>query len=117
MKADQRKTGFLYGAAKHVIAETIERVKRDFPGIEIAGYSDGYVKDQREVADKIAAANPDMVFVALGYPNQEFFIHKYRHLFPQAVAVGLGGSFDVFSGNVKERPHFLSVFTLSGCTG
>ncbi|MFP3813867.1 WecB/TagA/CpsF family glycosyltransferase, partial [Bacillus sp. SIMBA_005] len=79
-KADQKKKRvFFYGAAKHVIAQTIERVERDYPGIEIAGYSDGYVKNQREVADKIAASNPDMVFVALGYPNQEFFIHKYRH--------------------------------------
>ncbi|MCY9010356.1 WecB/TagA/CpsF family glycosyltransferase [Bacillus inaquosorum] len=112
-KADQKKKRvFFYGAAKHVIAETIERVKRNFPGIEIAGYSDGYVKDQREVADKIAASNPDMVFVALGYPNQEFFIHKYRHLFPQAVAVGLGGSFDVFSGNVKRAPSFFIRFHL-----
>lgn len=100
-----------------MIAQTIERVERDYPGIEIAGYSDGYVKNQREVADKIMTSNPDMVFVALGYPNQEFFIHKYRHLFPQAVSVGLGGSFDVFSGNVKRAPSFLSVFTLNGCTG
>nr|WP_326101972.1 WecB/TagA/CpsF family glycosyltransferase [Bacillus atrophaeus] len=38
--------------------------------------------------------------------NPEFFIHKCRHLFPQAVAVGLGGSFDVCSGNVKRAPSF-----------
>ncbi len=34
-KPIKRKTGFLYGAAKHVIAETIERVKRDFPGLKL----------------------------------------------------------------------------------
>ena len=45
-----------------------------------------------------------MVFVALGYPHQEKFIYEHKHLFPQAIAIGIGGSLDVFSGKVKRAP-------------
>ncbi|MCY9420080.1 WecB/TagA/CpsF family glycosyltransferase, partial [Bacillus paralicheniformis] len=64
-------------------------------------------KDKEAVAKRIAKAKPDMVFVALGYPHQERFICKYKHLFPKAIAIGLGGSFDVFSGTVKRAPNLL----------
>ncbi|MCY7759450.1 N-acetylglucosaminyldiphosphoundecaprenol N-acetyl-beta-D- mannosaminyltransferase [Bacillus inaquosorum] len=106
--ADKKKKRiFLYGAKKDVIKGVVSKISSEYPNIQIAGYSDGYVQDRATVAKQIAKANPDMVFVALGYPHQEKFIHNYRHLFPKAVSIGLGGSFDVFSGNVKRAPSWM----------
>ncbi|ALC82534.1 MULTISPECIES: WecB/TagA/CpsF family glycosyltransferase [Bacillus] len=103
---DKKKKIFLYGATKDVLDSTIQRIKLEYPNIELAGSSDGFVEDKEKVAKEIAAAKPDLVFVALGFPNQEHFIYQYRHLFPQATAIGLGGSFDVFSGTAKRAPEF-----------
>ena len=48
---------------------------------------------------------PDLVLVALGVPKQEFFIDKYRHLFTHSVMIGVGGSFDVWTGTVERAPE------------
>jgi len=104
MADSKKKRVFLYGAKPEVIEAVVERISNEYPGIELAGYSDGYVIDREAVAKQIADAQPDMVFVALGYPHQESFIFEHKHLFPQAIAIGIGGSFDVFSGNVKRAP-------------
>ncbi|MCY8092866.1 WecB/TagA/CpsF family glycosyltransferase [Bacillus haynesii] len=100
----KKKRVFLYGAKQEVIQAVADRLSTEYPEIELAGYSHGYVKDKGKVAKQIAAAKPDMVFVALGYPYQEKFIYEHKHLFPQAIAIGVGGSFDVFSGKVKRAP-------------
>lgn len=104
---DKQKRIFLYGAKKEVNQAVVDRISSEYPSISIVGYSDGYAQDKEAVAKRIAKAKPDMVFVALGYPHQERFIYEYKHLFPQAIAIGLGGSFDVFSGTVKRAPNFL----------
>ncbi|MFB8735941.1 WecB/TagA/CpsF family glycosyltransferase [Bacillus sp. SL00103] len=61
----------------------------------------------RFVAKQISSLESRYGFVALGYPNQENFIYEYRHFFLQAVCIGLGGSFDVFSGTVKRAPRWM----------
>ncbi|WP_145644082.1 WecB/TagA/CpsF family glycosyltransferase, partial [Bacillus paralicheniformis] len=104
---DKKKSIFLYGAKKEVNQAVVDRISSEYPDITIAGCSDGYAKDKEAIAKRIAKAKPDMVFVALGYPHQERFICKYKHLFPKAIAIGLGGSFDVFSGTVKRAPNLL----------
>ncbi|MDA7025476.1 WecB/TagA/CpsF family glycosyltransferase [Bacillus sp. CLL-7-23] len=103
----KKKKVFLYGAKPGVIQAAAERISNEYPDIELVGYSDGYVKDRESVALQIAQTNPDMVFVALGCPHQENFIYEHKHLFPQAIAIGVGGSFDVFSGTVKRAPKIL----------
>lgn len=108
----KNKRIFLYGGKSHVIDNVVARIKDEYPNIEICGYSDGFVKDRKKIAQQISAANPDMVFVAIGYPNQEQFIYEYRHLFPQALCMGVGGSFDVFSGSVKRAPKFFIRFNI-----
>ncbi|MGE6630261.1 WecB/TagA/CpsF family glycosyltransferase [Bacillus sp. NPDC077027] len=103
----QSKKIFLYGAKKDVLEAVKQRIDTEYPHIELVGSCDGYEADKRFVAKQIARSKADMVFVALGYPNQENFIYEYRHLFPQAVCIGLGGSFDVFSGTVKRAPRWM----------
>ncbi|MEC1259395.1 WecB/TagA/CpsF family glycosyltransferase [Bacillus swezeyi] len=104
---DKKKRVFLYGAKKEVNQAVADRISSEYPDINLVGCSDGYAKDKEAVAKRIAKSKPDMVFVALGYPHQERFIYQHRHLFPQAIAIGLGGSFDVFSGTVKRAPNWL----------
>ena len=49
---------------------------------------------------------PDVVFTALGAPKQEIFNSEMRKILPQAVFIGIGGSFDVWSGVVQRAPVF-----------
>lgn len=106
-RCHSNKSFYLVGGAQEVIDATVARLRKDFPGINIAGYRNGFLSSQAEeealIAD-IAERKPDFVFVAMGSPRQELLMEKMqkRH---NAVYQGLGGSFDVYTGRVKRAPE------------
>lgn len=96
---------FLLGAAPGVARAAGERLREKFPGLQVAGTYHGYFKEyeERDVLERIISAATDILFVALGAPRQELWIH--RHLGElNCTAMGVGGSFDVISGNVRRAP-------------
>ena len=71
------------------------------------GHRDGFIKTDEDKAALIAdikTKQPDAVFVAMGTPKQEFLMEDMKEVCPGAVYVGLGGSYDVYTGNVKRAP-------------
>ncbi|WP_270458305.1 WecB/TagA/CpsF family glycosyltransferase [Lactobacillus gasseri] len=97
---------YLIGATPAVMKVTKEKIAKDYPGIELVGAEDGYFKDDLQtVANRIENAKPDMVFAAIGFPRQEELISLLRQAEVPAVMMGVGGSFDVFSGAVKRAPE------------
>src|SRR5690606_38387958 len=52
---------YLLGAEAHVLAAVVERLRREYPGLEIAGWRDGYFKPEQEaeVVEDINAAGAD----------------------------------------------------------
>lgn len=96
---------YLIGAKPEVIMTTKEKLAKDYPDIQVVGAEDGYFKDDlNTVAKRIEAAKPDMVFAAIGFPRQEQLISIMRRDNLPAIMMGVGGSFDVFSGKVKRAP-------------
>lgn len=99
---------YLVGSKQEVIDETVSKLKKEFPGIHIVGYRNGYLKSEEEksaLLDDIADKKPDVVFVAMGSPKQELLMEemKERHT---AIYQGLGGSFDVYTGHVERAPKW-----------
>ena len=99
------KSAYFLGAKPEVIADLKTIIPQKYPDLSVAGYHDGYFNDSDEIAAEIAQNKPDMVFVALGFPKQEYFIEKYRQQ-NDGLWIGLGGSFDVLSGHVRRAPQF-----------
>lgn len=100
------KTFYLVGGDESVIKETVSLLEGQFQGIEILNSRSGYLKNEietQELISDVVEKKPDIVFVAMGSPKQEFLMERMRkqHL---ALYQGLGGSFDVFIGNVKRAP-------------
>lgn len=107
----QYKTSTFYfiGGRQEVIDEVIAKLKTDFPGINILGYRNGYIKTQEEEAaliDDIVEKKPQYVFVAMGTPAQENLMEKMI-TYHKALYQGLGGSYDVYTGKVKRTPQWL----------
>lgn len=99
---------YLLGASPAVIDDVVRRLAADFPGISIAGYHDGYLTTdavKQTVIDDIVSKKPDIVFVAMGSPRQELLMDELLALHP-ALYMGLGGSFDVYTGRVKRAPKW-----------
>lgn len=102
------KSFYLVGAKQEVIDATVSKLKEQFHKLDIVGYRNGYIKTSEEreaLIDDIAQKKPDVVFVAMGSPKQELLMGEMqqRH---KAIYQGLGGSFDVFTGNVKRAPKW-----------
>ena len=97
---------YLLGAKPGVAELAGEKLATMYPGLVIAGALDGYFKDSDEVVGKINEAKPDVLLVCLGSPKQERFMHDNLNSLHVKLCAGLGGSLDVFAGNVRRAPVF-----------
>lgn len=103
--AKREKPIFLYGGKPGIADQAADKLKELYPTIQIAGTQDGYEKDNQKVIDKINAAKPDLLFVAMGSPKQENWINANRDMLHPTIYQGVGGSFDVLAGNVQRAPE------------
>jgi UDP-N-acetyl-D-mannosaminouronate:lipid I N-acetyl-D-mannosaminouronosyltransferase len=102
------KSFYMVGGTEEIIQKTVKRLKNDFPEINIVGYRNGYLnkkQDREELINAISQKKPDVIFVAMGSPKQELLMEEMYKNHP-AVYQGLGGSFDVYTGNVKRAPSW-----------
>lgn len=101
----QERSFYLLGGSEEVIETTVNKLKDDFNGIDLKGYRNGFLGpgDKEAVIDQFKSSQPDIVFVAMGSPKQEFLMDELIKQYP-ALYMGLGGSFDVYSGNKKRAP-------------
>lgn len=97
---------FLLGAKPGVAQIAGEKLIDKHKGLIIAGTADGYFTDSNALVDKINSANPDLLLVCLGAPKQELWMSENLLRLNVPLCAGLGGSLDVFAGNVKRAPVF-----------
>lgn len=100
---------FLLGSAPGITDTAAENLKSRYPNLHIAGTHHGYFKDgdSSEVIRMIKESKPDMLFVAMGIPMQEKWIKNHMDELGVPVSMGVGGTFDVISGNVKRAPMWM----------
>ena len=97
---------YLIGSTQTIIESTVNKLRTQYPGINISGWRNGFISSSEErekVIDEVVSLRPDIVFVATGSPRQEILMAEMmkRH---KAIYQGLGGSFDVFVGAQKRAP-------------
>lgn len=96
---------FMYGAKPEIVQQAARKIQEKFPKLIVSGTLDGYAQDTQEIITTINKAEPQILFVALGSPKQEFFIKNNMEQLNVNVFQGVGGSFDVYSGHVKLAPE------------
>jgi N-acetylglucosaminyldiphosphoundecaprenol N-acetyl-beta-D-mannosaminyltransferase len=102
--AEQGEPVYLLGAKPGVAERAAENLKAQYPGLNIVGTGDGYFQEDGPVISRINACKPRLMLVCLGFPRQELWMAKHRHELDVGLMVGLGGSLDVFAGDVKRAP-------------
>lgn len=100
---------FFYGGAPGVSEAAAIAWQKRAPGLAIAGTQNGYVTpaDQPQLLQTLADLQPRIILVGLGVPRQEFWIAKHRHICPNAIWIGVGGSFDIWAGTKDRAPGWL----------
>ena len=96
---------FLLGAKPGVAEQAGANIVEQYPNIVLCGTQDGYFQDEEAVLLKVAAAQPDLIFVCLGAPKQEKWMARWGKHTGAKLAIGLGGALDVFAGVVERAPE------------
>ena len=100
---------FFLGAKRGVAKKAADNMHVRHPTLQICGTNHGYFDksgaENAAVLKKISAAAPDILFVCFGFPAQEKWIAENLSSLPSVkLAIGLGGSLDVWSGNIRRAP-------------
>lgn len=95
----------LVGAKPEIVQKAKENLEHEIQGLYVTYAHDGYFRDDDEILNELKIRQPRLVLCALGSPKQEEFILKAKELLPDALFVGVGGSFDVWSGVVERAPE------------
>lgn len=98
-----------YGGAVGVAATAAEKLQEKYPGLAIALVQHGYLtpEDTPVFLEQLTKIQPKIILVGLGVPRQELWIANHRHLCPQAIWIGVGGSFDIWAGVKTRAPGWL----------
>lgn len=112
--ARRAKTVGLVGGKPEVIEALLKILPQRYQGLRIVYSHHGYfsLDDEDTLVDEATQYELDLVLIALGVPKQEYFIDRWQHRFPSSVLIGVGGSFDVWAGNVKRAPELFRKLNL-----
>lgn len=101
-------TLFFLGSKEATIEKLFFNLIKHFPDIRIVGRHSGYLNQERElmVKEAIRKTSPDIIFLAMDFPEQEIWIENNTGYFGKSVVIGTWGSFDILSGKVPKMPEF-----------
>lgn len=105
LSAQNGWTVAIIGAKEEVLNGACQNLKQELPALNIVYSHNGYFDNDEEIYNELKQANPQLILVAMGSPRQEFFISNAKKLLERGLMIGIGGSLDVWSGNVKRAPE------------
>jgi N-acetylglucosaminyldiphosphoundecaprenol N-acetyl-beta-D-mannosaminyltransferase len=105
---------FFYGGKPEIVRLAAQTWQTELPRLNIVGIEDGYIdgEGQARLRKQLQQTQPKIILVALGVPRQELWIRDNFHLCPGAIWVGVGGSFDVWSGVKARAPQIFRKLNL-----
>ena len=105
---------YFLGARPEVLQKMIRTIQKDYPGIPIAGYRDGYFDkdDEQSIAEDIRNSRADILFVGISSPKKENFLRNWRNFMDVPICHGVGGSFDVLAGVTNRAPLWMQKCSL-----
>lgn len=103
---------FFYGGAPQVIEALEFKLKEKFPSLHVVGrysppFSEECQEEKEEVLNEINRASPDILWVGLGSPKQDIWMHMHRPKLRVPVMMGVGAAFDFLSGVKRQAPRWM----------
>ena len=108
--AEEGLSVYVLGGDEDAVGEAFEKLKDGSCELRVAGIDPAFVKldeDQPEIVERINAARPDILFVALGNPKQELWMGRNAAKLEVGAMIGIGGTFNFIAGRVKRAPRWM----------
>jgi len=117
--AEEGLSVYVLGGDKAAIEEAFQKLGLDSSSSSrtssasrpvLAGIDSSFVKldqDQPEIIERINAAKPDILFVALGNPKQELWMGRNKSKLDVGAMIGIGGTFNFLAGRVMRAPRWM----------
>ena len=103
---------YFYGGAPGVAEKLVEKLSEHFPGLQVAGmlappFRSLSPEEDQEIIRQINAARADIIWVGLGSPKQEIWMHSHLGKVNAPLMVGVGAAFDFLSGKKTQAPLWI----------
>ena len=100
---------YFLGARQNVIEDTVNVVRNRYPNVKVAGFHNGYFSEKEwgKIAQELKDCGAQLVFVGITSPLKEYLVEFLQKEGVTAVLMGVGGSFDVISGNIPRAPLWM----------
>ena len=103
---------YFYGGTPEVIEDLMRRLMERFPGLQIAGgwsppFRSLTPEEELAVETKINAARPDLIWVGIGTPKQDFWMARFRPKLEAPVMIAVGAAFNFHAGHVRQAPRWM----------
>jgi N-acetylglucosaminyldiphosphoundecaprenol N-acetyl-beta-D-mannosaminyltransferase len=97
---------FYLGATPATVKRLVEVTAERYPGVQVVGAQDGFYdrKNDGPIIDRIRASGAQVLFVGMPTPYKEIWLQKNMERLGVRLAIGVGGTFDVMTGQVKRAP-------------
>lgn len=112
---------YLLGGKEGIAERAAKGLRENFPKLKIAGaetggkirWINGAWEEDAHLTERITAAKPDILLVALGHGKQERWIRHHLERLPGVrIAIGVGGTFDFLAGEVWRAPQMIRALHL-----
>jgi len=101
LAAENNKSVYFIGGFD-VAGKAAEIMQKKYPALIVAGTENG---NPKVLSPKLKDSKPDIILVAFGSPAQEFWIDTFKvDLEHTKIAVGIGGTFDFWTGKTTRAP-------------
>lgn len=105
-------THYFYGGSENTLEQLKKELENKYPRLKIVGmYSPPYRKltpeEDNDIISIINKAKPNILWVGLGAPKQEFWMNDHKNRIKSSIMIGVGAGFDFFAGTIKRAPLWM----------
>ncbi len=96
-----------YGGQPGATSKAANHWQKKYPGLLVLA-THGFLtpEEEKNWCQTLAQKQPKIIMVGLGVPRQEYWIRDHRYLCPKSIWIGVGGSFDIWSGKKIRAPKW-----------
>ena len=102
-------THYFLGGSRECVEKLQARFEAENPAVQILAARDGYfpASEDQAIVEEINRLSPDFIWVGLGTPKQQDWIHRHKSAIRRGVLFAVGFAFDVNAGTKKDAPAWM----------